>query len=112
MRIVDGPTFLALPPGTVFSVYKPAYTSGLLIKGETTKYRNYWSADLTYPDTEQDDAGWIDLAQRMEQGEDSGPIHFAEDRSIAEESDLFMVYEREDVEALISALSAALAEEG
>jgi len=35
MKIVDRKAFLALPPGTVFSTYKPCYMDAICIKGDT-----------------------------------------------------------------------------
>lgn len=116
MRIVDRETFLAMPPGTVFSKFKPDIFGNIEIKGDSTtnaqgELIDFWSQDV---------AGAVEAAS-------SGEFMHACDRAVAgecipldfdsqyrdglyEAEQLFAVWDPNDVQALIQRLQLALIE--
>jgi len=109
MKIVDRKTFLALPEGTVFAKYKPCVFEALSIKGET------WGNDflVQYIDTalSADEADNL-LYGAAETGA-SLPMDFdcLSRDGCFDDDQLFAVWERADVEALIARLVRTLVSE-
>lgn len=106
MRIVDLETFLGLPAGVVFSKYEPIIFGSLCIKGDSIpEARDFFYQDIT----EAVDGNLIDLANDLENGRTvamdldcmSRDGCFADDQ-------LFAVWDRQDVEQLVSRFTVAL----
>lgn len=110
MKIVNRPEFLKLPPGTVYSKWEPCVFGELLIKGDTLPNGNDWFyqsiADAI------DHTGSSDFSDKLFEAAETGkslPMDFAcEGRDGCFESDeqMFAVWERADVEALVERLKA------
>lgn len=109
MKIVDLVTFRALPAGTLFSKYVPCYFEALTIKGETWEYDflTQQIADAIACTGSDDFSAKLDHAQftgaslTMDfdcQGRDG----------CFDKEQLFAVWERADVEALITRLQETL----
>ena len=104
MKIVDLKTFRAMPEGTLYSKYRPAYCDGLMIKGET------WEYDFLYQDligNLKAESSEIEAEQydKAEAGE-SVPLDFnVQGRDgLFEKDQLFAVYEKDDLAGLIARL--------
>ena len=112
MKIVDRKTFLGMPDGTVFSKYAPQYFEGLCIKRETVGGCDFRYDQLADALPARDTAHHMELCYRAEAGE-SVPLDF--ERSyrdgLFEDEQLFSVWERADVEALIVQLQQSLLRE-
>ena len=111
MKIVNRETFLALPPGTLFSKYEPCVFEDLCIKGET------WGNDFQVQQIADaiESTGCEDFSKRLFHSEvegDSLPMDFncmGRDGCF-DDDQLFAVWERADVEALIVRLTKTLQE--
>ena len=109
MRIVKRPEFLTLPPGTVFMSYEPCVYSGLSIKWETCG--NDWF--YTYLDgcVENHDSG--EFAERSIAMDKHGARLSADfnwqqrDGCFGEASQIFAIYDPDDVSSLIEILVRA-----
>lgn len=114
MRIVDRATFLAMPAGTVFAKYQPCVFGDLLIKGETLA----GGIDFRYQQI-------VDSLDVGGSGEFVDRLHLAEAKGAAgpeiemdfncesrdglfDADQLFAVWSRDDVEALINRLGRTL----
>lgn len=116
MRIVDRKTFLAMPEGTVFSKYDPSIIREPMVKcdyiesrGELIDFRYVSLTD------EVDCSGSIERDAIMYAAEESGTpfaLHFNTQcrDGMYDKNQLFAVWERADVEGLISRLGMALTE--
>jgi hypothetical protein len=112
MKIINRPAFLKLPAGTVYSKWEPCVFGELLIKGDTLPTAPDWFyqsiADAI------DHTGSSDFSDKLfaaaETGESLRMDFACEGRDGCFESDdqMFAVWERADVEALIARLSATL----
>lgn len=109
MRIVNRATFLQLPHETVFAKYQPQSFGDLLIKGET--HGNdflYQSINDAIMCNDSDEL--YDLLDDAEKGNSSLDMDFdcqARD-GLFEENQLFAVWDRRDVESLITRLQSTL----
>lgn len=111
MKIVNRETFLALPPGTLFSKYTPCCFKELCIKGET------WGNDFLVQQIADaiEHTGSDDFSERLFRSEvegDSLPMdfnHLGRDGCFDDEQ-LFAAWERADIEALIVRLNQTLLE--
>lgn len=112
MRIVDLKTFLTMPRGTLYHKWKPCVTDSYLeMKNGNCGERDYFYANMTGVSV-VDNTGSGDLMDKfdaMEKGE-SRPASFD---SIGrdgcfEDRQLYLIYERTDVEALIRKLQDSL----
>lgn len=113
MKIVNRETFLVLPPGTLFSKYKPCYFEELCIKGETLGFCNDFLVQQIADAIQNTGSG--DFSERLFRSEaegDSLPMDFDyEGRDGCFDDDqLFAVWERADVKALIVRLNKTLTE--
>lgn len=109
MRFVNRQTFLALPAGTVFSKYRPKCFQEMQIKAETCGSNDFWSTRvgdaLAWGGTDE----FIEITDRAEAGESVAMDFYIQDRDGLYDADqIFAVFERADVEALIERLKAAL----
>lgn len=111
MKIVTRQDFLALPAGAVFCKYSPQNFDDLAIKGESLSD----SGDFLYQDIacSIDASSSVDFGNKLEDAEEKGasiPMDFERlsRDGLFDEDQLFAVFERSDVEALIARLQSAL----
>lgn len=105
MKIINRKAFLGLPANTVFSKYEPCCFENLCIKGDTLPY------DFTLQSIEDaiDCCGSEDFANKLDDAEKNGislKMDFdcmARD-GMFDENQLFAVWEKSDVVALIERL--------
>jgi hypothetical protein len=116
MKIVDEATFLKLPAGTIYAKYQPCVFDEIAIKDESvprdgpvTWYLQElmpWFADNSGSDD------YFDTLHAIERGEPSPPFDY--DCTVKdgcyEHDQLFAVFEKPDVEALIGRLQKALSD--
>lgn len=109
MRIVKRKEFLSMPEGTVYSHYMPQVSEGLMIKGET------WTNDWLYQDLLFNVEGNTsdEASEKLQDAEESGTsfkldLNCGSRDGMFEEDQLFMVYEKSDIESLIEALKGCL----
>lgn len=113
MRVVDRETFLALPAGTLYSKFQPDYFEAVEIKGETTPTgKDFWSQDISGAITFDDMFQHTEACDSMRVAGASVPMDFeTECRDGCFDADqLFAVWEKHDVQALIIRLGRALSE--
>jgi hypothetical protein len=108
---VDLDTFLAMPPGTVFAKYQPQFFDVLMVKHESSEHsRDFYYASLT---DEVDSSGSCETYALLEAAQEKGVsinLHFNTEcrDGMREPGQLFAVWERADVEGLVSRLQRAL----
>lgn len=107
MRIVGGATFRYFPSGTVFARYHPSYVDGISVKGEKCGEPQCWSMEVGFPPVDQSSA---DIINCLERGGELRLTHYPKSRLSVEENDQFLVFNRSDLEILVSVLQAALAQ--
>lgn len=119
MRIVDRATFLAMPAGTVYAKYEPYLFDHLAIKGDTWPHGNdpirsdFLYQSVTHSFDRADSTDFGDVLDRATAG-GTVPMDFdttARD-GLFDEEQLFAVWDRHDVEALITRLRKALTDTG
>lgn len=105
MKIVNRTTFLASPEGTLFSKYDPGIFGDLCIKG-----RSINSIDFTYQPLNDCISGEIaHVAYELNDGQSFSIDLNCEYRDgLFDQFQLFAVWERKDVESLISRLQESL----
>jgi len=112
MRIVRRPEFLKMPPGTLYSKYKHCVFDDLQIKEETCGSGNDWIYQNVIDAIEFDSSEQFcdDLHAAAETGKSLRMDFDCLGRDGAFESDeqMFAVWERADVEALIERLQMTL----
>ena len=116
MKIVNRETFLALPAGTLYATYQPCIFGDLMIKDESVedasgKPIDFWKQELIpWFETSRDSGAWIDALTSIEAGGQSPVFDFdyPSRDGLFEESQLFAVFEKRDVEALLARLNQAL----
>lgn len=107
MRIVDRKTFLAMPAGTVFSDYRPAICGPIEVKTRT--HGNDFSS-LHFEGAARIDDGEqpVDAYFDMQDG-NVRPLEVYEQRAgDFNDEQLYLIYEREDVQGIIALLQRAL----
>lgn len=114
MKIVDQKTFLAMSAGTVFAKYAPCYFEELQIKDNTLPTAgvgDYFYTDLVCPVDAKDSGEFSEKLQDSEELGKSIPLHFwiVSRDGCFDPDQLFAVYERADIEALIFRLQETLA---
>lgn len=110
MRIVKLAEFLTLPAGTVFAKFEPCDFEELLIKGETSLTYDFCYQQIASAIKSHNSGEWADLLfESLETGK-SIPMdfNFQKRDGCFESTQLFAVFERADVEALIVRLQATL----
>ena len=112
MRVVDRPTFLSLPEGTIYAKGKPAYWEGLCIKGETIFHDGLasdWSS--LNPCWVQSKAGEEIINEMLRAFEDglSRPMEDAYGRDGCFDNDeMFLIFQRPDLETLRNFIDQAI----
>ncbi len=112
MKIVDRATFLAMPEGTVFWKYAPAYFEEMGIKGASLNENDFMVLSLPGDCIDaQDGREWVDRLFEGAETAKSIPMRWDEQGrdGLYEESQLFAVLERHDLTALIATLVLARA---
>lgn len=114
MRIVNRQEFLALPPNTLYSKFRPIIFDDLEIKGETTQSGNdFWSQPIAGSVYVPDGKDFNDVVFELM---DSGvPVVMDFDSEyrdgiLDENQQLFAVYDEYDVRALIVRLQKCLSD--
>jgi len=108
MRILNRTQFLALPENTLFCKYKPCLFGDLTIKGET------WGNDFqTQEIADAIESMGSDFHDKLFEAEDKGTslrmdFHCMGRDGCFDAEQLFAIYERIDIEALISRLRECL----
>lgn len=109
MKIINRAAFLALPAGTVYAKYAPCYMEELAIKGET------WSNDFQVQDIADaiECTGSSDFSDKLIESQECGTSLSMDFNCMGrdgcfDEGQLFAVFERCDVIALIWRLEMAL----
>lgn len=115
MRIVDRKTFIAMPQGTVFSKYEPCVFGELCIKGESIVWEqgdDFFVQEIAAAVNAHDSGEYADILFAAEKGAKFSLDLNCEGRDgLFDRHQLFAVWEREDVEALISRLQQTLTSE-
>lgn len=109
MKIVDRQTFLSLPENTLFSTYDPQVFGPLEIKGASLTNDFYVQdiASAVASTGDQDECNILDHA--LQTGSSFRMDFNCEGRDgCFEDNELYAVWEREDVESLISRLQECI----
>lgn len=111
MRIVNRTQFLALPAGTLYAKYQPCVFEDLCIKGDSLE-NDWFYQDIVGAISSHDSGDFTDKLERARVDGESLPMDFyCQGRDGCFDSEqLFWVFERQDVGALICRLHAALGE--
>ena len=115
MRIVDRKTFLEMPTNTVFTTYEPTIFGPLTIKGESIEGSPFGGYVGDYFETpimqvKDDKRNGVFAYRILEEAEEDSSYSFdlglyAEGRDGSfEEDQLYAVFEKKDIEYLISRL--------
>ncbi|TDZ92131.1 hypothetical protein CCUG60885_04245 [Mycobacteroides salmoniphilum] len=106
MRLVKKPEFVTLPAGTLYCELREKWVFGeLRLKGETISEDDYWVRELDWIDG--DDPG--EIFDRLEAMASDSSVSFPAPESYSRggnfrDDTMFLVYERDDVVALITDL--------
>lgn len=107
MRIVNLDKFIKLPAGTVFSKYTPYVFGSLHIKRDVNE-RNFSSSYLLEVDA-SDDGERSNLLEAAELGSSFKlDLEYCGRDGLFKEDQLFIVYEKEDVEQLMTTMYKCL----
>ena len=113
MRIVTLDEFLKLPPNTVFQKYEPCWFDELEIKMDSApQTRDFYAQSVT---GQIDCGSCADMFEQLDRAQASGEsvdMHFHTEcrDGLFNENQLFAVWERDDVEALIARLQETLSD--
>lgn len=110
MKIVNLQTFLTLPEGTIFMKYEPCCFEGLRVKGESLPFRAFAYGDMDAPVDANNSDEFADKLFDSEENGTSVPLDFdyyVRDGCF-EDKQLFAVYEKEDMEKLITKLQQCI----
>jgi len=111
MLIVDRKTFMAMPAGTVFAKYEPCNFGELTIKEDTIGDIDFCVQGIIPCFVDTGDTGaWIDTLTAAENGTPTPPLDYdiCGRDGLFDADQLFAVFERHDVEALIARLGKCL----
>lgn len=111
MLIVDRKTFMAMPAGTVFAKYEPCVFGDLSIKEDTIGDIDFCVQEIIPWFTNTVDfSTWADALEAAANGVPSPPLDYdiCGRDGMFEVDQLFAVFERHDVEALIARLTKSL----
>lgn len=111
MKIVNLETFRALPSGTIFMKYLPCIFSSLSVKGDTLG-RDFIYAEIVSDIDSQDSGDYTEKLHMAEHYGASVPVSFSGYMrdGCFDDDQLFAIYEKTDVEGLITKLQQSLAE--
>lgn len=112
MRIVDRKTFLAMPSGTVFAKFAPCWFGDLHIKGDSLDSNDFIAEAITDAFDNNGSEQFADRCYEMKDKGASYPMTFDATMrdGLFDDDQLFAVWDRSDVTALIERLSRALAD--
>lgn len=111
MKIINRVDFLALPENTIFSKYEPCYIHEMEIKGET--WNNDFLVQQVHDAVKADSsAEYTEILDRCQKTGESFEMDFhCQDRDgMFENEQLFVVWEKRDIENLIKRLQECLSE--
>lgn len=111
MKIVNLDTFLALPAGTLFAKYAPCAFEDLCIKDDSIMAaRDFFYQDIVGAIDAADSGKWSDLLFESQETGKSITMDFecGGRDGCFEPDQLFAVWERQDVQALIARLQRTL----
>jgi hypothetical protein len=109
MKIINLKEFRKLPAGTIFMKYEPCVFGHLMCKGETWEY-DFLYENISYDFDAKDSGEWADKLFLCEEEGESITLDFnigCRD-GMFEEGQLFAVYEKKDIEGLITKLKSSL----
>lgn len=111
MKIVNRKTFLEMPPGTLFQNYHPC-TSGILCAKDETIGNDFLLQPLEGVSAMEWDSS-DQMVERLEEMRGNGDSHPLDLDCLGRDGcfdndQLYLVWERADVEALIARLQSAL----
>lgn len=112
MKIVNKTEFYSLPEGTLYSDYKPCSITSLKVKGSTL-YSENKPIDFIYEsligNIDADSSNhFVDMLYEAENNKTSLPMDFecGERDGLYEETQLFAIYEKNDLEDFIKKLES------
>lgn len=111
MKIINRAQFLAMPTGVVYQEFWPNNAGPIEIKHETSG--NDWFRATIDGASAVEHTGSMDLADRLDEMKDKGASYAVDLRCLMRdglftEDQLFLVWERADVESLIERLQETL----
>lgn len=109
MKIVNRKTFLEMPPGTVYAKFEPCIFGNLCIKDDSLS--NDWFYQNIVDAIDVNDSGEFgDVLFRANDTGESIPMdfHCLGRDGFFDNDQLFAVFERKDIEALIERLKEAI----
>jgi len=111
MKIINKPDFLKLPIGTVYSDYGPFNITNFAIKGESLIESNdfYYTSIIDSIDSETS-SDFFDILEKAEKEKTSFNIDLdvCSREGFFEKNQLFVIWEKSDIEKLIKKLSECL----
>jgi hypothetical protein len=108
MKIVNRTEFLKLPSETLYSSYRPQIFGELMIKGDTLPYNDFHVQYITDAIKSHSSDEWSDIVSSAEKKGTSFSMDFdcwARDGLYDDESQLYAVWEKDDVKNLLARLS-------
>ena len=110
MRIVSRAEFMLLPAGTLFSRYSSRVFGNLCVKCETTDYNDFRYQRIADAIAYDDTVEFVELLDKWQETGCSVAMDFEDDKrdGVFDDAQLFAVWDREDVAALIVRLRRAL----
>lgn len=107
MKIVDRKTFLELPADTLYSKYEPCWFGDIEIKGETTGLNDFVTQSIADAVRCNDSGEFSDILLAAQKTGESFSLDFdcAGRDGFYDDDQLFAIWEREDVIALIERLT-------
>lgn len=117
MRIVDRATFLAMPAGTLYAKYEPCVFGELQVKEGTcyaadrvTRIDFYTQQLIPWFNGTQSSSDYFDTLEAAEKGTPTPAFDMPARDGLFDDDQLFAIFERADVEALIAKLTRSLVE--
>ena len=113
MRVHNRQDFMKLPAGAAFAKGKPWFFDGLQFKGDTIQNDrgeniDWYVLDLTWVDGQNSGECFTRLDEMLDEGK-SYPVQNSICRDgCFDDEDLFLVFERDDLELLKTQVDAAL----
>ena len=106
MKIVNRNTFLAMPPGTIYSKFEPCIFGDLCIKEESLS-NDWFYQDIVDAIDVNDSGEFGEILCRANDTGESIPMdfHCLSRDGLFDDNQLFAVFERDDVVALIKRLN-------
>lgn len=110
MKIVDRKTFIAMPANTLFSKYEPCFFGELEIKGESIGEIDFYVQQIVDAVDANNTEELDEILFDAEENKTSFKMDFScEGRDgLFDDNQLFAVWERDDVIALIERLRAVI----